>query len=466
MKKKISYLMLIVISIVGSRLIFGKDYHLNSNNLVQDNIYLYQIFNNKEVLSTYVDKEHLYYVTSAKASSKYQYDIVKYNLISGHIENEWHFTNNELLNTIKLFKQNNNIYLTTIDNNVFYKFDKHLNVIDSNKDMNKNFDSYGLLKDGVIFTINNDIFYQNKLYDSVPISCGKNVDIIYDKNTYLHFHNSKTGFGCLYNASNKSIEYLDYEHVDIVKNSLLEYQSNRLSFIFNGITYYFNDITESDNIIMHDSGDYLFTIDTTNCYLNIYNLETKKIIYSYHLPILKNAEISNISIDDYAYFTITKDGKTELFIWDYIKENRSSINMISYNEKEYKFKNNELKEEIKSKYNIDVYLYDQAVEYFDNFYVIPSYDDILINSRLNTLRDILSSVDSSVYNDIMPLRFYFDKDIVANNYDENIVSKMVYKDGYCVIVVNITNDNFSTNIRRELALLYPQFINSSDLANE
>ena len=466
MKKRISYLMLIVISIVGSRLIFGKDYHLNSNNLVQDNLYLYQIFQDKEVLSTYVDGEHLYYVDYVKVNKIYQYEIIKYNLISSHEEYKYQFTNSDLLNNIKLFKQNGYLYLTTIDSNVFYKFDKHLNVVDSNEDMEKKFDSYGLLKDGVIFTVNNDIFYQNKLYDSVPSSCGKNVEIIYDKNTYLHFHNSKTGFGCLYNATNKSIEYLDYDHVDIVKDVLLEYQSNRLSFIFNGITYYFNDITESDNIIMHDNGDYLFTIDTTNCYLNIYNLETKKIIYSYHLAILKNANISNISIDDYAYFTITKDNKTQLFIWDYIKENRSSTNMISYNEKEYKFKNNELKEEIKNKYHIDVYLYDQAVEYFDDFYVIPSYDDILINSRLNTLKEILDSVNIDLYENIIPLRFDFDKDIISSHYEDDITSKLVYKDGYSVIVSNITSDNFENNIRKELALIYPEFINSSDLSGE
>ena len=79
MKKRISYLMLIVISIVGSRLIFGKDYHLNSNNLIQDNVYLYQIFDGKEVLSTYVDNEHFYYVTYSNERSYYQYNVIKYN---------------------------------------------------------------------------------------------------------------------------------------------------------------------------------------------------------------------------------------------------------------------------------------------------------------------------------------------------------------------------------------------------
>ena len=70
-----------------------------------------------------------------------------------------------------------------------------------------------------------------------------------------------------------------------------------------------------------------------------------------------------------------------------------------------------------------------------------------------------------MYENIMPLKFYFDKDIISN-YEENIVSQMVYKEGYYVIVINITNDNFETNIRKELANVYPNFINSSGLVSD
>lgn len=450
MKNKIYYLMLLVISIVGSKLIFGKDYHLNSSNLMQDNIYLYKIFDNKKVLSTYVDNEHFYYVTYTNDRSIYQYSVVKYNLINNNKENEYIFNNSELLN-IKLFKQNNNIYLTTINSNVFYKFGKNLNVLDNNKDTNQKYDSYGLMNDGIIYTVNNEIIYQNSLYDTVPSSCGKNVDFIYDKDTYLHFHNRDTGFGCLYNLMTKKIEYLDYENVNIVKDFLLEYQGNRLSFKYNGNTYYFNDITESNNLVMHDNGDYLFTIDTSSAKLRIYNLETQKIIYEYDFPIIKNAIVNNILIDDYAYFTITKDNNTELYIWDYIKETRKNTNMISYDEKEYKFKNNELKEEIKHNYNIDVYLYDQAVEFFDGFYVIPSYDDILINGRLKILKDILERINLNYYR--IPLQIYFDKEIVDDNFLE-VAYRIVYKNNRSILVINITDDNFEKIVNLELLKIY------------
>ena len=453
MKKKISYLMMIVISIVGSRLIFGKDYHLNSSNLMKDNVYLYQIFGNKEVLSTFVDDEHFYYVIYNKERNNYQYNVIKHNLISNNKENEYVFNYNELLQNIKIFKQGGYIYLTTINSNVFFKFDKHLNVIDNNINKGIKSDSYGIYKDGFVYTINNDIFYQNKVYDTVPVSCGKNVDIIYDKDTYLHFHNVATGFGCLYNLSNKKIEYLDYENVSIVKDYLLEYQGNRVSFKYNGKTYYFNDITESDNLVMHSNGDYLFTIDTTNAKLKIYNIETQKNIYSYSLPILKNATVSNIMIDNYAYFVISKDNKKELYIWDYIKETRKNSNMISYDEKEYKFKNNELKEEIKTKYKINVNLYDQAVEYFEGFYVIPSYDDILINSRLKVVKNVLEKAGIN-YHDV-PLHIYFEKDIYGNESNE-YASKMVYKNNSSLLVINITNDNFEKNLIDELIRIYPE----------
>ena len=456
MKKRIGYLMLIVISVVGSRLIFGKDYHLNSNNLMKDNVYLYQIFGSKEVLSTYVDNEHFYYITYSKERNNYQYNLVKYNLISNDKENEFTFNYNELLNKAKIFKQDGFIYLTSVNSNIFYKFDKHLNVVDNNKDTYEKSDTYGLYNDDLIYTVGNEIYYQNKIYDTLPISCGKNVDVIYDKNTYLHFHNSLTGFGCLYNISSKDIEYLDYEDVSIVRDSLLEYQSNRLSFKYKGDTYYFDDITESDNFVMHSNGDYLFTIDTTNAKLKIYNLETKRIIYNYSLPSVKNAIISNMLIDDYAYFVVNQGGKTDLYIWDYLKETRRNSNMISYDEKEYKFNNNELKEEIKTNYNINVYLYDQAVEYFDGFYVIPSYDDILINSRLKVLKNILEKTNLN-YN--KSLHIYFDKEIKDDNNKEN-VSKMVYKNNNSILVVNITNDNFESVMLDELLKIYPELQNN------
>ena len=376
MKKRVSYLLLIIISIVGSRLIFGRDYHLNSDSLKEENLYVYNSFDSSKVLATYVLEEDFYYVGTIKEDKTInQYRIVKYNLTNNKKENEYVFNSNEKLFNINLFEQNGYIYLTSNNSDSYYKFDINLSLVGKATFDVDNLDIYGIYKDKMVYTVNNDIYYDNSVYGSVPVSCGESKEVIYDRDTYLHFYNEKTGFGCLYDLVNKKLEYLDYENVDIVKDKLLEYQSNRLSFKYNGSTYYFNDITESDNLKMHDSGDYLFTIDTDNNNLRIYNIESRKIIYEKNIPEIKGSKISNIMIDDYVFFLINKDNKTLLYVWDYLKETRHSRDMISYDEKEYKFKNNELKEDIKNNYNIDVYIYDQAVDYFDTYYVNANLDD-------------------------------------------------------------------------------------------
>ncbi len=452
MKKKIGYILLILISVLGSRLIFGKDYHLNSNNLIENNLYMYNIFNNKKVVFTMVDNEYLYYVLESK--NNLQYEIIKHNLISNKVVSQYMISTAFPLEKSQLFLYNGNLYFTALNSKIFYKFNKQLELIDE-YDVNNVADSYSVYHNQMVTTLGNEINYQGKVYDTLPNSCGRNIETIYNSETYLHFHNSDTGFGCLYNLNSKQREYLDYEKILIINNRLLEYQDNRISFKYDGITYYFNDITESNNLKMHINGDYLFTIDTTTSTLRIYNIETSKIIYQKTLIELKDATVDNILIDDYAYFTVTRDKNTRLYIWDYLKETRTNKDMISYDEKEYKFKNNELKEEIKSKYNVDVYIYDQGVTYLENIYVIPSYDDILINSRLNTLKEILDRIDASTVNIFNGLTICLDKDIISINKEDNPSAIITMRNNLPIIAINITDDNFRTNMLEKLNILNP-----------
>ena len=460
MKNKIGYILLIVISIVGSRLIFGKDYHLNSDNLKEENLYVYKSFDNGNIITTFVDEEDFYYLSKVKNN---QYSVVKYNLINDSKEAEYVFNNSNNIETASIFKQDGYIYLISRDNDYYYKFDKKLNMLTKSSFNVDNIETYGIYNDKLVYTIKNGIYYENKLYAEVPASCGESKEVIYDRNTYFHFYNENTGFGCLYNLDDKKIEYLDYANAYYVKNKLLEYQDNRLSFKYDGSTYYFNDITESNNIKMHDSGDYLFTIDMTNNKLRVYNIESRKIIYEKSIPNLKGATISNISIDDYVFFLLNDGKTTDLYVWDYLKESRRNYDMIEYNEKEYKFKNNELKEEIKNNYNIDVYLYDQAVEYFVNYYVVASYDDILINSRLTTLKEILDGFNKEEITKIKNIKLYFEKDIISNNGIDKPVSIIINKN-YChILAINITNDLFKDDIRQELLNLYPNLEKNIEL---
>ncbi len=457
MKNKIGYILLIVISIVGSRLIFGKDYHLNSDNLKEENLYVYKDFS-KNILTTFVDDEDFYYVSKIGDN---HYNIVKYDLISNNKEAEFVFNTIKPLDTVNLFKQDGYIYLTSSHND-YYKFDKRLNLL-GKATVNNDIETYGIYNDKLVYAINNEIYIGNELYGEVPISCGDSKEIIYDRDTYLHFYNENTGFGCLYNLDDKKIEYLDYENVYYIKDKLLEYQDNRISFKFDGSTYYFNDITESNNLKMHSSGDYLFTIDTSNNKLRVYNIESRKIIYEKKIDNLKGSTVSNILIDDYVFFLLNDGTKTDLYVWDYLKETRSNYDMIDYNEKEYKFKNNELKEEIRNNYNIDVYLYDQAVDYFDKYYVLASYDDILINSRLLTIKEVLQEFNSEEVANIKNIKLYFEKDIVSSNGDNKPVSLLVNKNNSNILVINITNDAFKDTIKKELINLYPNLEKNIEL---
>lgn len=451
MKKKIGYLLLIVISIVGSRLIFGKDYHLNSDSLKEENLYVYKYLSDGNIISSYVLGEDVYYVVYNNS----QYKVIKMNLISNKSVDEYSFVSKNELEKVNLFYQDGYLYLTSSNGNSYYKFDKNLNMINQSTINVNDIDIYGIYNDQIVYAVNNEIYYNNKLFGSVPISCGDAKEIIYNRDIYLHFYNNNTGFGCLYNLDDKKIEYLDYENAYYVKNKLLEYQSNRLSFKYDGNTYYFNDISESDYLKMHSSGDYLFTIDTTNNKLRVYNIESRKIIYERSVLELNGTTISNIMIDDYVYFLLNKDNKNYLYVWDYLKEIRRNKDMIVYNEKEYKFNNNELKEEIKSKYNIDVYIYDQAVDYFDSYYVVASYDDILIHSRLKTLKNILESFDESEISNISNIKICFEKSIILSNNTEEVDSIMINKNGNHVIAINITNDLFKDNIKSELLKINP-----------
>ena len=177
-------------------------------------------------------------------------------------------------------------------------------------------------------------------------------------------------------------------------------------------------------------------------YLKIYNLETEKIIYERSILEINNGKVKNVLIDDYAYFTLEKDNTITLYVWDYSKETRKNINMVSFDEKEYKFKNNELREEIKNKYNIDVYMYDQAVTYFPNYYVIPATDDILINSRLIILRDVLASMTEEDVMKLSNTKICLEKSIVDAKLgnDCNIITNK--KDNNIYMAIDITNDDF------------------------
>ncbi len=194
---------------------------------------------------------------------------------------------------------------------------------------------------------------------------------------------------------------------------------------------------------MHKNGDYLLTYDSTNYFLRIYNLDTQKIIYEKKVLEFKNSVIENIKIDNYAYFTLNDGENSYIYIWDYLKEYRLNKNMLLQNEKEYKFENNKLVDEIKEKYNINIYLYDQAVKYLNHAYVLPSYDEILIHTRLLSLKNILET--NNYYAD-KELNLYMVNELYMENSTNNLNLYKTIIQNKEVFFISLIDNNYENTI--------------------
>lgn len=441
--KKIIYIIMILIAIIGCRILYGFNYGLNSNMLVMDNLYRYDIFGNKTVGDVLIEGKYVYYVLM----NDKEYSFIKYDYIADRIINEYSFISDNAVYDLKIIKDVGNYYLSSILLNKIYVFDSNLSLLDIkiSDDSNK---KYGLYKNDIFVIDDNKIYYKNKVYDELSTTCGENEEIIYQDNTYLRFYNYERNLGCLYNMDDKNIYYLDYDSIDISHNNYLEYKTDSLKFRFNDKEYYFTDITENSNLKINDAADYLFTFDSTNNKLRIYNLETEKIIYEKQIDLRENTTISSLKISNYAYFVVLDNNKSYLYIWDYLKDSRVNNSMYSNDEKEYKFKNDRLLQELYEKYQINIYTYDEAVKYFDKIYVIPSYDNILINTKLNELALVLPEVMEDIQD--KNISIYFEKNILNGTNNEKILSMTEKEHNNYNIIVNITADNFKDNLLKEL----------------
>lgn len=447
MKKRIGYFLLIFIAIAGSRLLYGINYDLNDETEIIANLYQYDIIDNYELLDMKLDGNYLYYVVCDYLEDKHkdniEYIINKFDLANNKLISTYHFISKDMLYPVKIIKKGNYYLLTSLYNNTYYQFNKNLELIKEYNGVKESGYTYGIHNNNSFSVLDNKIYYKNGLYDVLPITCGYNQEVIYNENTFIRFYNYNKNIGCLYNMNTKKIDYLDYENIDISSMKYLEYQNNSLKFRYNNETYYFNDITENDNLKMHKNGDYLFTYDSINNYLRIYNLDTKRVIYEKKVKEFQNKIITNVDIDDYAYFIVKDKDKTSIYVWDYLQDNRINQTMIIQNEKEYRFKNNQLINEIKNKYNIDIHIYDKAVKNFDEVYVIPIYDEVLINSKLNIINIILEGMN---YTNEEIINIYFEKNIYWNNNNDSLEFYKSNTDYENYVIISLFDNNFEKDI--------------------
>lgn len=447
MKKKFVYILMLFIAIAGCRILYGINYGLNSQMLVKDNLYRYDIFETNDAIDTLIDGKYIYYITSLSND----YSFIKYDYTKDKVIKEYHFNSGYSLGDLKIIKDNSNFYLTSELSNEIYVFNSNLELLKTISASQDNL-VYGLYHNDIFMINENKIYYNNNTYDELSATCGNIQEIIYHDNPYLKFYNYERNLGCLYNMNNKSIYYLDYDGIDIIKGNYLEYMMDSLKFRFDNQEYYFSDITENSNLKLSEDADYLFTYDSTNKKLRIYNLETRKIIYEKKTDFSDNSYISNIKISNYAYFTVFENNKNYLYIWDYLKDNRTNYSMYTNNDKEYKFKNDRLMQEIKDKYDINVYMYDEAARYFHDIYVVPSYDNILINTKLNELDSVLSELHDHLLN--KKINIFFEKNILSSPTNEKILATTEFIDNQYNLIINITDDNFKDNLFQELNKIF------------
>ena len=118
MKKRIGYFLLIVIAILGCRLLYGINYDLNPKMQVSDNLYRFDIIDNRDFLAMYLDGNYLYYLTSNHLNNNkgknLEYFFVKYDLTDNKVVNQNHFVHEEMLYPIKILKKGNEWYLVSL----------------------------------------------------------------------------------------------------------------------------------------------------------------------------------------------------------------------------------------------------------------------------------------------------------------------------------------------------------------
>ena len=123
----------------------------------------------------------------------------------------------------------------------------------------------------------------------------------------------------------KKYDSLHQDNIDSLKkeNETIKDKHSKLILENENLkTKFVNIKTENENLKMHKNGDYLFTYDSINNSLRIYNLDTRRIIYEKEVPEFKNQVIANVNIDKYAYFTVKNKNNTSIYIWDYLQSNR------------------------------------------------------------------------------------------------------------------------------------------------
>lgn len=382
--------------------IYHKDIKISNDALIGNNLYKFKVTKDYEqILAIKEENKYLYTLISVindKDLEENEYILKRINLETSKTEKEVSFKTAIIQEPIITLNDKYIKIISGVNLNV-HKFDKDFNLKNKLVKNKEEYNSYGEYNDKVLTTKDNNIYLDDKLCDSVLKSCGTAYNILYKDDTYLYFNNYNLNISCLYNVDNKKIDYLDNSNVEPFFDGYLSYNYGDNKITIKKDTeekYYLNSKDETAFISITKDGNTLGTFNDNTREFKVYDLVNKKIINKIKVNFEDEYYVPIMSISNYMYIVGTNGENYDLYIWDYKKDNINE-NMISYSNAKNKIDSYELVTKIKDDFNVNMYIYDKGVRYFNDFYALPTYDDELTYDRLYKTYDILKNFNKEFF---------------------------------------------------------------------
>lgn len=451
MKKIIKILIVLIIILLG--ILFYKKVILHDNietnkeikgDLITDNVHAVTLKENENsfINSSLVDNKEIYYIYG-KEDNKSLY---KYNIYTGEKV--------KLLDNINYYeckKYNNLIGCTNNENTYLYNSEGKLEL--TFKGINiayYNNDYYSINNNGKVYDKNEkEIFSLTKDYEGYEL-----IDNVNTKdNIYLLYSNFDTNKNIICNVKNNTCEDNKLTAYSKYENGIYTVSSDKVK-VFDLVNNKYNEYNISLNrenyYTTYLDNNYLYTYNNNLERLEIFNLN-KDEIKTYNVKnvsginIVDNKIFLKLTNNEYDYYIIDEDYIFKSFTTEeYINEiNNELTNKIN---------------DIKNKYNVNVYIKDKAIIKFPDFSA-KEYDELEgIYSSINSVENILGKLTKDFYdslyeNDYKGLNIYLTGELKpADASSQNFTPAgytSVYENMY-LIALDISQMPLETNVCHEL----------------
>lgn len=455
-KKIISIIIFLLVITLYIFFISNKKITLQRSNQIKENLYKYKITNDYEkILNIKEEKNYIYVLSQKENQNNTEYKLIKYNLELSNIEKEVTFNTIKLEN-VKLIFENDLIKVISKNNINIHTFEKNLKSISKIVKNIKSYDVYGEYNNEILYTKDNKIYINDKLYDEVLKTCNKATDITYKDNSFIYFDNEELNIRCIYNINKRTTDYIDDYNVEIINDGYFLYNNDDILVKKDNEKKYFLDSkNELDNLKINNDGTKLLTFNKELKELKIYDLENNKILNKINLELNTKEYILLQILNDLAYIVVTDGTSYDLYVWDYNK------NVINENMKERnisKIESYELVNKIKNSFNVNINIYDKGIRYFNDFYALPSNDIELTLDRLKETYEVLNYFNKDFFdkfniNDNLGIEIYLTGKVSPSNLETQISNPSAYSlvmNKTYIIALNINTKEYKKTLCHEL----------------